>query len=65
MNRYEPIEPHVMQGSINGTFVKFSDLEFALADLKAELRAEYGGNGEFAPVYSTLRIVGERLGIVV
>ena len=65
MNRYEPIEPHSLIAETNGTFVKFSDLEFALTDLKAELRAEYGGNGEFAPVYSTLRMVGERLGIVV
>ena len=65
MNRYDPIEPHAMIGSTNGEFVKFGDLAFILTDLKAELRAEYGGNGEFAQVYSALRMVGERLGIVV
>ncbi len=65
MNRYDPIEPHSMIGSTNGEFVKFSDLEFALTDVKAELKEECGGNGEFAHVYATLKIVGQRLGVVV
>lgn len=65
MNRYDPLEPHSMVASKTGAFVKFNDIEFTLTDLKAELRAEYGGNGEFAAVYATLRMVCEKLGIVV
>ena len=65
MIRWEPIEPHSMQLHGNGTFVKVREIEKALQDLKGELKDEYGGNGEFAPVYATLRIVGQRLGIVV
>lgn len=64
MTRFEPIEPHVMQLSPTGTFVKFAQIERMLKDLKGELREEYGSNGEFAAVYSTLRIVCERLGVV-
>lgn len=65
MIRFDPIEPHSMVLSGNGTFVKFREVEKLLQDLKTELKEEYGGNGEFAPVYSTLKIVGQRLGVVV
>ncbi len=65
MTRFEPIEPHSLIMSPTGTYVKFAQIERMLTDLKSQLRAEYGGNGEFAQVYSTLRMVGETLGIVV
>lgn len=65
MVRFDPIEPHGMLVATTGPYVKFSEVENTLKDLKGELRDEYGSNGEFAAVYATLRMVGEKLGIVV
>jgi len=64
MNRFESLEPHCMMPSPTGPFVKFSEIERIVKDLKGELRDEYGSNGEFAQVYSTLKIISQRLGIV-